>query len=140
MYGGWFHVLEQLKNDGLVKDIVTIPFGKRNIFKFILKNLRKFDEVVIPIKTWPAQVLGFLLGKKTRCIFKSVNDNSQFKSVSNGEYGDHCPALSQFNTHTYFPTEQIELPERFVAIFPSIFERSMDIKEWVAVIEYLINE
>ena len=140
MYGGRHHILEGLKNDGLIEKILTIPYGNWNIFKFLIKNFRRYDEAIIPIKTRPAQILWLLLAKKARFIFENVNDISKYRNLADGECGTASQPLQYYKKSINFPNEIRQIPEHYITIFPSIFERSLDIKEWLAIIKFAQNQ
>lgn len=137
MYGGWHYVLEMLKTQWLVKDIIIIPFGRRKMFLFIIKYFRSFDEAVIPIKTSAGIFIGHMLAKKTRYIFEDVNDISKFRILADGERGETCPALHTYYTQANITEESIDLPDNFVTVFPSIYERSIEIKDWIVIMNHV---
>lgn len=136
MYGGWYSVLQMIKEQFLISDIVTIPYGVWNLILFFFHNFKKYDEAVIPIKTRAAQILAWILAKKTRIVFESNNDIRQYRILADGEHGGICNALYTYNKHFSIPQEQIDVPEKYITIFPSIYERSLEMKDWINIIDH----
>ena len=140
MYGGWHHILEGLKKNKIIEEILIIPFGKWNILKFLIKNFNKYDEAVIPVKTPASQFLGFLLAKKSHYIFTHINDISKYRILADGEHGWNCPALYNYEKYIQFPMETIKISDEYITIFPSIYERSLDIEEWIDIINFVQSQ
>lgn len=137
MYGWWISVLEHFKKQNLIKDIVLIPFWHRNLFKFLIRNFRKYDEVVIPIKTKPALFLSYFLGKKRRIIFEWTNEISKYKILADGEVSGKSLPLFAYKDLVNREMKWCTLPSTsYITIFPSIFERSMESTIWREVILY----
>ena len=136
MYGWWHHILKMIQEQWLIKDIVIIPHGLRNLILFFFRNFRKYDEAVIPIKTKAAQLLWWILAKKSRTIFNDTNDTSHYRILADGEHQGKCPALHEYNQYFSLPQEKVELPDHFIAIFPSIYERSLEMKDWIDILHH----
>ncbi len=137
MYWGWYNILETLKSQWLLKDIVLIPYSYRNIFCFLMRNFKKYDEAIIPIKTRAAKLLWWILAKKTCIIFDHINDTSKYRILADGEQGGACLPLYQYHHIIQWPLEKVFLSEKYVTLFPSLYERSIAMKEWIGIITWL---
>jgi hypothetical protein len=107
---GWLKILEIFKENKLIDQIVIIPFNIWGLCIFLFQNFRKFDEVVLPIKTRVGMILGGILGKKVSYIFEHTNDNSKYKNIVDGELGEKSPALFSYTDLVKRPEQEITLP------------------------------
>lgn len=137
MYGWWAHVLEHFKKQDLIKEIILIPYWYWNVMKFLFKNFRKYDEVVIPIKTRPALILSLLLGKKHRIVFQWTNDISRYPVLADGEIGGRALPLFAYHDAVQWEMKELSIPTNpYITIYPSIFERSLESEVWKELILY----
>lgn len=136
MYTWWIWFLEYFKKIWLIKDIIFIPYWYKNLIMFFIKNFQKFDEVVIPINTKAARIISYILGKKTRIIFSHTNEISTYRVLADGEVSWKSPPLYTYKKYTPCNYKEYKLPTPYITIFPSIFERSLEKKVWINVIEY----
>lgn len=137
MYGWRLSILEHFKKQNLIKDIVFIPYWYWNLLKFFIKNFRKFDEVVVPIKTRPALFLSYILWKTHRIIFQWTNDISKYTLLADGEVCGTALPLFAYRDEVNREMKQCSLPSSsYITIFPSIYERSLESIVWKEVILY----
>lgn len=137
---GRYRVLDHLQKQWLIHNILYIPFSIRGIFKAILSHVGYFDEAVITVGTRPARILGRLLAKKQRIIFRDTNDRSLRSTISDGELGQkNTPPLSQYGHLLDLPSEPYPglVVGQYVVIYPSLFERSPEMNVWSSVIDVL---
>jgi ADP-heptose:LPS heptosyltransferase len=136
MYQGRYSTLEILKKSNLIQDIIFIPYEKYKLFFFFLKYLLSFNEAIIPIKTNAWKLLGSLLARSKKIIFQNTNDISKFRTLSDGECNGTGLVLHECLEYIDRPTEEVKIEGNYITIFSCIFERSLDIKEWIAIIDF----
>lgn len=139
MYGGRFFVLEEFKRQHLIKDIITIPYWYLNIVTFLIKYWKSFDEVVIPIKTLPARILGNILGKKVRICTLHPNDKKDNMPLAEIELQEKPEPLYKYNTSFVWPEEEYtnyDYTKPYITLYPSIYERGLPKSVYVNTIEY----
>lgn len=132
--------LELLQKRNLVDSIFFIPYNFFSLVWFLIKHIRYFDEVIIPIKTKNALRISRIVGKKVTCIFENVNDTKPWRTSIEWEIWYDPGPLYQYHKLIQLETEKYELPDNYIAIYPSVRERSMDIEQRVKVIEYIISQ
>ncbi len=137
MYQWRYTTLEILKTSWLIEEIVFIPYGTWPLIKFICTHFKHYDQAIIPIKTRAAQVRGSLLARSNKVIFQWVNDISRFRILSQWECGQMPHALHDYLTHVNRSVNKLDVEGRYVTIFPSIVERSLDIEHWIAIISFV---
>ncbi|MFA7285060.1 MAG: hypothetical protein WC004_04560, partial [Candidatus Absconditabacterales bacterium] len=84
---GRLRFLELLQKRKLVDKIFFVPYNFFSLVWFLIKHIRAFDEVIIPIKTRNALWIGHIVGKKITCIFEDVNDTKPGRTSIEGEIG-----------------------------------------------------
>lgn len=139
MYAWWYHILQQFKDQGLIKDIVLIPYGRWAICRFFITNFRRYDLVVIPIKTKAAVIISYLLGKSRRIIFQHVNDTKTYRILADGETEGKAPPLHSFKHLVHLETLPLDIKQKYIVIFPSIWERWVNSDVWWQVIDELYH-
>lgn len=132
-------MLDILKREKLIDEILEIPFWIIILIVFLIKNFKKFDEIILPIKTRPGIVLGKILWKVVSYSFESTNDTSKYRNIIEGITWLHINALYDYHTYIHFDEEKIILPENYIVIAPSMMERSLLISEWLKIIDYLLG-
>ncbi|MDP2670827.1 MAG: hypothetical protein Q8O99_08315 [bacterium] len=137
MAQGRCRVLDLFRKQGLIKDIVFIPLGLIGLLRILFKYHNFFDEAVVTIGTKPAKWLARRTSKTTRVIFADTNDKSTWRITSEGELGQMPDALFSYHAYLTFPTQAVDLPHPYVAIFPSLFERSPEMSVWKDIITFL---
>lgn len=137
MYHGWYSTLETIKNAGLIEEILFIPYGFWNLVKFIFSNFKKYHLAVVPIKTLAGNMFANLLGRSKRIIFSGVNDTSKYRTLSEWECDWKWLLLHQCLSYIKWPTEQVNIQWDYITIFPCIYERSLDMEHWIAIIDYV---
>lgn len=140
------YVQDLIKENQIVKDILYIPYGKIDLLLFFIKNFRAFDEVIIPIKTKWNTILGIFLGKKYQHIFSSLNDIKKYKNVVAGELENKELPMYNYKKSFIIPKSTPEWMKdevekiKYITIFPSSFERSIESKEWNKIIKHITNK
>jgi len=137
MYSWRHFILEKFKKNWLIDDIIIIPYGFFALLVFLIKNFRKFDEVIIPVKTRPWVFLWKILGKKSHYIFEDTNDITKRRTISEWELWYKSQTLYDYSSLIQRETEKIDIPKDYIVIFPSIWERSPEMSEWKKVIHHI---
>lgn len=140
MYRWRRNILEILKKNWLIYDIIDIPYGVFPLLIFIIKNFKKFNKAVIPIKTRISMILWKLLSKEISYTFEDPNDTKKYKNIIQGESEWKKDVLYKYKKKIVFNRKKISLPKKYITIFPSLWERSPQDTERIKVIEYIIKK
>lgn len=136
-------ILNFYYENNLIDDVLIVPHNKFKLLFFVLKSLWKFDKVYIPTKTNSSLLWARLLWKKKKYFFEDINDTALYDWLVQWLLEDNTvKSLFEFKKHLKFPIDKsyvnkFWIKQKFVTIFPSIFERSIDAKEWNKVISFL---
>ena len=135
-----------LYDNKLFDEIIYIPHNKLKLFLFVFKNIFRFPKVYVPVKTFFSVLWARLLGKKKMFVFDNLNDTSSYQNLIQGMKKDPTiSSLYQYKKYLHIPInisylKKFGISSPFVTIFPSIFERSIDVKEWYKIICFLHQE
>lgn len=141
MFTQWWHfVLELYQKSWLINHILKIPFGLLPMICFIIKNFKKFDEIIIPIRTKTWIRMWRLLWKKSHYIFEWGNDTTKYPNTIQWELWHSIDSLYDYKNYVKREEEAISLPEKYIVIFPSLLERSLLTTEWIKIINYIYNQ
>jgi hypothetical protein len=77
------------------------------------------------------------MGKKIRVAIDHTNDISTYKILADGEVEGKALSLFTCNNHITRPIKEYLVgSSRYITIYPSIFERSLDASVWQEIILY----
>ena len=110
MYRWRRNILEILKKNWLIYDIIDIPYGVFPLLIFIIKNFKKFNKAVIPIKTRISMILWKLLSKEISYTFEDPNDTKKYKNIIQGESEWKKDVLYKYKKKIVF-NRKISLPK-----------------------------
>ncbi len=148
-YFGWklSYVFDYVSNflyeNKLFDETLYVPYNKFKLIWFILKNLLRFPIVHVPVKTFFSTLWARLLGKKINFAVKDINDISQYPGIVQWLLQDKT--IKNLFDYRYFlqiPRDvsyikKFWISKKFITIFPSIFERSINVTEWKNIISFL---
>lgn len=137
-FNWWLNILNIFKNNNIIDDIFLVPYWYFKLTFFLLRNFRKFDEVIIPIKTNRFVKIWKIVWKKVTIYFGDSNDNSKYSNVIEGQINWKVKALNEYN-FIKWDYKKVNLPENYMVIFPSAEYRSASKQTWIETIEYLLE-
>lgn len=131
-----------IKESGLIKKVMYIPYNKIKLLLFIIKNFRRFDEVWFPVKTKRWKIRWRLLWKTYRYIFESADDRNKYEDIVTWELW-RKELLSDYKG--FFDNidrkddiwAQKKKEKKYITIFPSSYERSINASEREKIISFI---
>ncbi len=139
-------IINLLKDNNLIDDILLIPYNKISLLLFIFKNLLRFDIVYIPTKTFFSMLWAKLLGKKQVVFFQNINNNQIYSGLVQGLLqSNNTTNLFSYRERLNIQTDSFcfksyGIINKFITIYPSIFERSINASEWSKIISFIENK
>lgn len=136
-------VLNILKDNNLFDNILFVPYNKFKLLLFIFKNMFRFDCVYVPVKTFFSVLRARLLWKKCIIPFDSINDTRIYSGLVQWLLQDNTiNSLFTYRKSLKIPHDLSYVNKywihwKFITIFPSIFERSIDAPERHKIISFL---
>ena len=122
----YLEFLNVLKYEWLIDNILIVKNTYVRLIQFLLKNLKKYDEVIIWwILTKKNYLFWKILWKKVKYFIKDKNIDKSIIELENPDKKFNELLLYNFN---FFSFNRKVIKDNYIVFYPSIFKRSINVK------------